>query len=100
MQRPDLVQQILDYIETLYKAKYVGLIEVEQLNDIDPVTQETQVSYKFKLGVPAYMIPTVTIINVDNDDAFLDFIYEDLRVRNYMKIDKYKVIRTENIREE
>lgn len=100
MRRPELEQKILDYIETLYKAKYVGLLEVEQIDEINPVTQEVQPLYKFKIGVPSYMVPTTTSINIDNDDAFLAYIYEDLRVRNYMKLDKYKVIRTENTREE
>lgn len=100
MRRPELEQKILDYIKSLYKADYIGLLEVEQIDEVNLVTQEVQPLYKFKIGVPSYMVPTVTSINVDNDDDFLTFIYEDLRVRNYMKIDKYKVVRTENIKEE
>lgn len=90
MQRLELVEEILDYMRELYKADYIGLIRVEQ-NDTE---------YKFTLGVPCYMIPTVIITTAESDEDFLDFIHEELRTRNYMKIDKYQVIRTTNTREE
>jgi len=100
MQRPELVQKILDYMRDLYKADYIGYISVEQLDEVDPVTQQNQRKYKFKIGVPSYMVPTSSTIEADNDYDFLAYIYEDLRTRNFMKIDKYKVIRTSDTREE
>lgn len=93
MLRQDLVNEILDYIKTLYKAEYTGRIEVEQNDDI----------YSLLMGIPSYMTPTTTFYTAtsDNkDDEFLNFIYEDLRTRNYMKLVKYKVVRTPYVKEE
>lgn len=93
MLREDLVQEILDYIKTLYKAEYVGRIEVQQEGDV----------YSLLIGVPSYMTPTTThyaATSSDKDAEFLAYIYEDLRIRNYMKIDKYKVVRATTTKEE
>ncbi len=90
MQRPELVQQILDYMRETYKAEYIGRIEVNQIDT----------EYMFLIGVPSYMLPTTIYYSCNSDEEFLDFIYEELRTRNYMKIDKYQVIRTPNVREE
>ena len=56
--------------------------------------------YIFKIGIPSYIVPSTIISDCNNDQEFLTFIYEELRTRNYMKIYKYKVERTETIREE
>lgn len=88
--RPDLVLLILDYIKTLYSAIYTGYISVTQDGSV----------YIFKIGIPSYMVPTSIIADVNSDQEFLDYLYEELRTRNYMKIDKYKVERTATIREE
>lgn len=93
MLREDLVNEILDYIRTLYKAEYTGRIEVQQNDD----------TYSLLMGIPSYMTPTTTFYTAtsDNkDDEFLNYIYEDLRVRNYMKLDKYRVVRTPYVKEE
>lgn len=90
MRRPELEQKILDYIKTTYKADYIGRLEVIQNDDI----------YTFLIGVPSYMVPTANHYECNSDDEFLTYIYEELRTRNYMKIDKYQVIRTPNVREE
>lgn len=82
--RPDLVAQILDYILTLYKAEYIGRLEVYQ----------NGTTYMFLIGVPSYMVPTTNFYEATNDEDFLTYIFEELRTRNFMKIDKYKVIRT------
>lgn len=90
MQRPDLVTKILDYMLNLYKAQYTGRIEVVQNDN----------TYMLLMGIPSYMVPTTNYYVCETDEEFLDYIYEELRVRNYMKIDKYQVIRTPNVREE
>lgn len=48
----------------------------------------------FLIGVPSYMVPTTNFYEATNDEDFLTYIFEELRTRNFMKIDKYKVIRT------
>lgn len=90
MQRLDLIQKILDYLKNLYKAKYKGFIDVNQN------TQE----YIFTIGIPSYMSPTHISGEFESDEEFLKFIYEELRIRNYMRIDYYKVIRTNDSKEE
>jgi len=90
MHRLELVEKILDYIQQIYKAKYVGDISVTQDGS----------TYTFKIGIPSYMVPTSIIYDADNDDQFLDFIYEELRTRNYMRLEIYKVIRTNDSKQE
>lgn len=94
MRRPELEEQILDYIKTLYNATYIGVLTVDQEDQVDPVTQEVQRRYIFLMGVPSYMVPTTNIINIDTDEEFIDYIFEELRTRNWMKIEKYQVKRT------
>lgn len=83
MLRLDLVTQILDYIKNLYKAEYVGFIEVTQEGTI----------YILRMGVPSYMMPTIISGEFDNDAKFLEYIKEELRTRNYMRLEIYKVTR-------
>ena len=90
MRRQDLEKQILDYIKTLYKAEYIGLLLVTQVDSI----------YTFKIGIPSYMVPTSIICDSNSDDEFLKNVYEELRTRNYMRLDKYKTVRTSDTREE
>lgn len=90
MLRPDLATTILGYIETTYEASYTGLLTVNQEDDV----------YKFTIGVPSYMVPTVMITQADTDADFLTFIREELRHRNYMRLEIYKVIKTDETIEE
>lgn len=90
MRRQDLEKQILDYIKTLYKAEYIGLLLVTQIDS----------TYIFKIGIPSYMVPTSIIYDSNSDDEFLKNVYEELRTRNYMRLDKYKTVRTSDTREE
>ena len=83
MERPDLVNKILDYIKTTYNANYVGYISVVQ----------TDTKYVFKIGMPSYMVPTSITYQTDDEDEFLNYIYEELRTRNYMRLVIYKVIK-------
>jgi hypothetical protein len=60
----------------------------------------TEGVYKFTMGVPSYMCPTTIAGDFSSDTEFLEFIYKELRERNYMKVDFYRVKRTETTREE
>lgn len=86
----ELVQMILDYIKILYSAEYTGYMIVEKLEP----------GYRFSIGIPSYMFPTTIATDADTDDEFLALIYEELRVRNYMRTYFYQVVRTPNTREE
>lgn len=85
MQRIDLEEKILDYIKTLYSAEYTGLLEVHQDDTI----------YDLKIGLPSYMAPSIIIGEYNTDDEFLNFIYEEFRKRNYMRLDIYKIVKTD-----
>jgi len=80
----ELEQAILDYITTLYKACFIGWLKVEKLNP----------GYKMSIGIPSYMFPTTVAGDWETDEDFLNFVYEDLRIRNYMRVWFYKVHRT------
>lgn len=90
MTEAELEQAIRDYIMTWYKATYTGLLQVTKEDNL----------YMFILGVPHYMFPTTIACNFDTDEAFLDFIYSELRTRNYMRQFYYKVNRVGETREE
>lgn len=85
MQRTDLENQIHDYIESLYNATYNGLLEVREDNGI----------YTLVIGLPSYMSPTTISVDSNSDQYFLDFIFEEFRTRNYLRLDIYKVTREE-----
>ena len=89
MKRPDLVQKILDYILSTYKAEYINEVLVNQDENI----------YTFSIAIPDRLIPTTISGQFDQDQDFLDFIYEELRTRNYMRVYFYEVNRTPYIRE-
>lgn len=84
MTETELEQAIRDYIVTLYKACYIGWLKVEKFNP----------GYRLSLGIPSYMFPTTVAGDWATDADFLNYVYEDLRVRNYMRVYFYKVYRT------
>lgn len=90
MEETELTQTIRDYIKTLYKAEYTGRLEVEKDEN----------GYKFIIGLPSYMSPTTISSNHSSDEEFLEYIYEELRKRNYMRLYIYKVIRENDSREQ
>jgi len=79
----ELAQAILDYIKTTYNAIYIGYLKVEKLNP----------GYKMSIGLPSYMYPTTIACDLGTDEQFLNFIFEELRTRNYIRQDYYKVVR-------
>lgn len=90
MDKPELAQKIRDFMIVWYKATYTGRLEVTKDNT----------GYMFLIGIPSYMAPTTITADFDTDDEFLDFIYKELKTRNYIRQYVYKVTRTENSREE
>jgi len=90
MRQQELEKKIADYILEIYKAEYIGLLNVFKDDDI----------YSLHIGIPSYMMPTKLSGQFDNDNQFLDYIYEELRKRNYMRIYFYKVERNKNSIEE
>lgn len=90
MEEKELEQMIRDYIMTLYNAEYIGFLKVEKLNP----------GYKMSIGIPHYMFPTTFAGDFETDEEFLNAVYEDFKIRNYMRVYFYKVVRTPNSREE
>lgn len=90
MDEQELEQAIRDYIMTLYKAEFTGFLEVEKLNP----------GYKMSIGIPHYMFPTTIACDCETDEEFLNYVYADFEVRNYMRVYFYKVIRTPYSREQ
>jgi hypothetical protein len=82
MNEQELEQEILDYIKNLYKADFIGKIEV------------TKNPYSLLLGIPSYMHPTLLSGDFSDDTTFLEYIYKELKTRNYMRVYFYKVTRT------
>lgn len=90
MSEQELVQKIRDYIKTWYNAEYTGLLKVIK----DPPR------YTWAIGLPSYMMPTTISIDCETDDEFLDYVYSEIRSRNYIRLEIYKVLRNMDTREE
>ena len=90
MQQLELINLIRDYIKNWYNAEYTGYLNVDKING----------TYIFSIGIPSYMIPTTISIDCDTDEEFLNFIYAELRSRNYIRLEIYKVLRQNDSREE
>lgn len=87
MQTEELESKIRDYIANVYKATYNKRLEVVYKNGI----------YTLILGVPDDVIPTSISIQTEDPQEFLDYIYEELRIRNYMRIYFYQVRRKDSL---
>ena len=90
MQEEELLEKILDYIKTTYKAEYTGRASVKK----------NGTEYIFRIGIPSYMSPTSIAGSFETDDQFLEYIYEELRTRNYIRLYIYKVTREKAPNEE
>lgn len=90
MHQPELANKIRDYIKDFYNAEYIGFMDVEKNDN----------TYIFSIGIPSYMMPTKISIDCESDQEFLDFIYSELRSRNYIRLEIYKVLRQNDSREE
>lgn len=90
MSETELVNNILAYIKLIYKADYVEYISVEKLNP----------GYKFKIGIPSYMMPTTLATDIDDETIFLDLVYTELRTKNYIRNFYYKINRTDASKDE
>jgi hypothetical protein len=90
MRKPELEKKIHDYILTKYKAEYTGLLEViENTNE-----------FVLTMGIPSYMCPTTISMETNDEELFLAYVYEELRTRNYMRVEFYKTERTNGSKEE
>jgi len=83
MSEIELVNNILACIKFLYKADYIGCISVEKLNP----------GYKFKIGIPSYMMPTTLVTDIDDENVFLNLVYTELKTKNYIRNFYYKINR-------
>ena len=90
MSELELEEKIHDYIMKLYNAKYEGLLKVKKGN----------LEYSLIIGIPSYMIQTSFAINCETEEEFIEYVYSELRSRNYIRQEFYKVTRTFNSREE
>lgn len=87
MTEQELEKVIHDYIMTLYKACYNGVLKVTKIGS----------SYRMSIAVPSYMHPTTISGDFSTDQQFLDYICSELKTRNYMRVYFYKVNRTKDI---
>lgn len=81
---------IKDYIKFWYGAEYTGYLSVIKRNP----------GYTFAIGIPSYMVKTTINCDYETDEEFLNYIYNEIRSRNYIRLDIYKVLRTKDSREE
>ena len=83
----ELENKIRDYITNVYKATYNRRLEVKNTDGI----------YTLILGVPDDLIPTSISFQTEDSQAFLDYVYEELRTRNYMRTYFYQVRKKDNL---
>lgn len=101
MEEQELEQAILDFIRINYEAEYTGYLKVEKFPSSFPSYFENPgPGYRLTIGVPSYMFPTTISCDFTTDEEFLDYVYNEFKTRNYMRVDFYKVVRTPNSKEE
>lgn len=93
MEEAELEQVISDYLTTLYNCTYNGLLEVTKQS------LDEGWLYTLSLGIPSYMCKTTISGEFQSDIEFIDYIKEEIRTRNYVKVYFYKVNRTEELYE-
>jgi hypothetical protein len=96
----ELENEIRRYIKFWYEAEYIGLLTVDRILTEDLEANKLNTYYKLTIGLPSYMAPTTMAIDCESDEEFLDYVFSELRSRNYMRLDIYKVTRTNDSREE
>lgn len=89
MHKIELEEKIVGYMNDLYNVKYLGYIKVTEDNG----------QYTLELGLPSYMNITYISGQFTSDGEFLDYVKEELRKRNYIRLLKYKVTRTDEKKE-
>ena len=105
MNELELEQAILDYIKINYKAEYTGFLKVEKFPStytefIGNPSNNPGPGYRMSIGIPNYMFPTTIACDFETDEEFLNYVYEEFRTRNYMRVYFYKVVRTPESREQ
>ena len=85
MNNKELVKKIHDFIHKVYKAEYTGRLEVLNENGV----------YTLVLGVPSPDFPTRLSLQTDKAEEFLDYVTDELKTRNYMRVYYYNVKRKE-----
>lgn len=87
MSTEELENMIHECIKTLYSATYNRRLEVNHDNGV----------YSLVLGIPDDVMPTTISLQTNDPQVFLDYIYNELKNRNYMKVYFYQVRRTGNL---
>ena len=90
MNEEQLAQKILDYIENWYKAAYVGRLFVNKNDGV----------YKVSMGIPSYLTLTSLAGDFSSDEDFLKYVFEEIRKRNYMRVEYYRTVRSPNSKDE
>lgn len=85
MNNKELEKKIHDFIIRVYKSKYIGRLEVSNQNGI----------YVLLLGVPSPDFPTTISLQTEDAQEFLDYVEDELKNRDYMRVYYYNVKRKE-----
>lgn len=83
MNNKELEKKIHDFIVKIYKAEYIGRLEVSNQNGM----------YTLLLGVPSPDFPTTITLQTDDPKEFLAYIEDELKNRDYMRVYYYNVKR-------
>lgn len=84
----ELEKKIVDYMNNWYKVEYTDYIEVTNENGI----------YSVALGIPTYLQPTYISLQTNDSNMFLDYVFKELRTRNYIRNYYYKIVKNETHR--
>ena len=86
----ELEQAIRDYIKITYNAEYTGWLRIVQHT----------IGFTLELGIPSYMTKTCISSDHETQEEFLEYIKNELKSRNYIRQDVYKVERQKDSRDE
>ena len=84
----NLKQQILDLVECMYSHRFIKRLELT----IDDLPDRTDKAYVVKIYLhDQRWIPLVIAGEFETDDEFLLFVCEELRSRNLIRSERYKI---------
>lgn len=79
-----LETKIFNFIEEKYKVQFLGKVEIIIIDD----------EYCLNLTLNNYMIPLTICSQSTNDDDFYNFITKELSLRDLVRVDYLKLVKT------
>lgn len=76
--------KVFNFIEKKYKAEFLGKVEIKVNDD----------EYCLYLSLNNYMVPIIICAQSTSDDNFYNFITKEISLRDLVRVDYLKLVKT------